>query len=317
MASFVRGDRQRGSPRDARRGQTRPYHEGHCRHRGPILQWGHSDHSPNLNLSSMRDDGALWAQYTIIVRACYHARVGGKAGEREGKTMARTASATVPLVRRMRIPADVAAICLVIILADIVSGISAPTFPLHARSLGLDLATIGWLPASSGVVSLCLALPIGLLSDRIGRRRVIVGGMFAFALGMFCVGVAHGLPLLLVGCLLFGAAGVATFQIGAALLGDVTTPGQRAMAFGLYTTAMGVGFTIGPLIGGQVAERAGTGRGLHRGGGHRGGGRDAGAPHPPQAAAGRGRRRVPGAACAASWRWRGGRTWRWPASATS
>jgi MFS family permease len=82
--------------------------------------------------------------------------------------------------------------------------------------------------------------------------------LFAFALGMFCVGVANGLPLLLAGSLLFGVAGVATFQIGAALLGDVTAPGQRAMAFGLYTTAMGVGFTIGPLIGGQLAERAGT-----------------------------------------------------------
>lgn len=172
--------------------------------------------------------------------------------------MARMASAPVPLVRRMRIPVDVALICLVIALACIVTGISTPTFPLHARSLRLDLATIGRLPASSGFVSLCLALPIGLLSDRIGRRRVIVGGIFAFALGMFCVGVAQGLPLLLVGCLLFGAAGVSTFPIGAALLGDVTTPGQRALAFGLYTTAMGVGFTIGPLVGGQLAERAGT-----------------------------------------------------------
>jgi MFS family permease len=158
----------------------------------------------------------------------------------------------------MRLPADVAMICLVIVLASIVTGINAPTFPLRARSLGLDLATIGWLPASSGLVSLCLALPIGLLSDRVGRRRVIVGGIFAFALGMFCVGVANGLPLLLVGCLLFGAAGPSTFQIGAALLGDVTAPGQRALAFGLYTTAMGVGFTVGPLIGGQVAARAGT-----------------------------------------------------------
>jgi len=173
--------------------------------------------------------------------------------------MARIGSAPVPLVHRMRLPVDVALICLVIALACIVTGISAPTFPLHARSLRLDLATIGRLPASSGFVSLCLALPIGLLSDRIGRRRVIVGGIFAFALGMFCVGVAQGLPLLLVGCLLFGAAGVSTFPIGAALLGDVTTPGQRALAFGLYTTAMGVGFTIGPLVGGQLAERAGTG----------------------------------------------------------
>lgn len=173
--------------------------------------------------------------------------------------MARLAIATVPLVRRIRVPADVALICLVIVLASVVTGISAPTFPLRARALGLDLATIGWLPASSSFVSLCLALPIGLLSDRVGRRRVMVGGIAGFALGMCCVGVAHGLPLLLAGCLLFGASGPATFQIGAALLGDVTAPGQRTLAFGLYTTAMGTGFTIGPIIGGQVTEHAGTG----------------------------------------------------------
>lgn len=206
----------------------------------------------------MRDTGSLSAQYTIIPRACYHAPVGGNVGEREGITMARLASTAVPLVRRIRIPAEVASICLVVVLADIIFGISAPTFSLHARSLGLDLETIGWLRASGGVISLCLALPIGLLSDRIGRRRVVLGGLCAFALGMFCVGMASGFPLLLAGSLLFGVAGVSTFQISAALLGDVTTPGQRAMAFGLYATSMGVGFTIGPIIGGQVAEHAGT-----------------------------------------------------------
>jgi MFS family permease len=169
------------------------------------------------------------------------------------------ALATGPLVRRLRVPADVALLCLVIVLASVVTGISAPTFPLRARALGLDLATIGQLPASSGFVSLCLALPLGLLSDRVGRRPVIVGGLCAFAVGMACIGAARGLPLLLVGCLLFGAAGPATFQIGAALVGDVTTPGQRALAFGLYTTAMGAGFTVGPLLGGQVAARVGTG----------------------------------------------------------
>lgn len=160
--------------------------------------------------------------------------------------------------RRVRVPAEVAAICLVIVLADIVVGIVAPTFPLHAQGLGLGPETIGWLKSLSGLVSLLLALPIGLLSDRIGRRRVIIAGMGFFAVGMAAIGAAGGLPLLAVGMLCIGVAGVGTFQIGAAHLGDVTAPGQRAMAFGLYATAMGFGFTIGPLIGGQLAEQVGT-----------------------------------------------------------
>lgn len=173
--------------------------------------------------------------------------------------MARMAPATVPPVRRMHVPADVAMICLVIALASTVAGIGTPMFPLHARALHLDLAAIGWLPASSGFASLCLALPLGLLSDRVGRRRVIAGGILTFALGMACVGAANGPAPLLVGCLLFGAAGVSIFPIGAALLGDITATGRRPLAFGLYTTAMGAGFTLGPLLGGQVAGRAGTG----------------------------------------------------------
>ena len=51
---------------------------------------------------------------------------------------------------------------------------------------------------------------------------------------------------------------MAVFQIGTAHLGDITEPGQRSFAFGLYATAMGLGFTIGPLLGGLVAEQAGT-----------------------------------------------------------
>ena len=73
---------------------------------------------------------------------------------------------------------------------------------------------------------------------------------------MLCFAAAHGLPLLIVGRIFFGLAGVATFQIGAAHLGDITDAGgTRAFAFGLYATAMGLGFTIGPLLGGQIAGR--------------------------------------------------------------
>lgn len=158
---------------------------------------------------------------------------------------------------RWRIPADVGALCLVIVLADIVAGIVIPTFSLHATSLGIGLGALGVLNALSGIVQLIVSVPLGVLSDRIGRPALMIGGMACFALGLLCFAGAQGLPLLIMGRIFFGLAGVATFQIGAAHLGDITAPGARAFAFGLYATAMGLGFTIGPLLGGQIAAHAG------------------------------------------------------------
>ena len=158
----------------------------------------------------------------------------------------------------MRVPADVGALCLVILLADILAGIVAPTFSLHARHLGISLGALGALGALSGIMQLAASIPFGILSDRVGRPIMMVAGMACFGLGLLCFALAGGLPLLILGRLFFGLAPVATFQIGTAQLGDITVPGQRSFAFGLYATAMGLGFTIGPLIGGQLAERAGT-----------------------------------------------------------
>jgi len=157
----------------------------------------------------------------------------------------------------VRVPADVGALCLVILLADILAGIVAPTFSLHARHLGISLGALGALGALSGIMQLAASIPFGILSDRVGRPIMMVAGMACFGLGLLCFALAGGLPLLILGRLFFGLAPVATFQIGTAQLGDITVPGQRSFAFGLYATAMGLGFTIGPLIGGQLAERAG------------------------------------------------------------
>lgn len=158
----------------------------------------------------------------------------------------------------MRVPPDVGALCLVILVADILAGIVVPTFSLHAQRLGVGLGALGALNALTGIVQLCVAVPLGILSDRVGRPIMIVAGFACFGLGLLCFAAARGLPLLILGRLFFGLAPVATFQISTAQLGDITAPGQRSFAFGLYATAMGLGFTIGPLLGGQLAGRAGT-----------------------------------------------------------
>lgn len=159
---------------------------------------------------------------------------------------------------RQSLPAEVFVLCTVILLADIVAGIFLPTFSLYARDVGVSLALLGTLNTLGGLTQLVGSLPLGILSDLVGRTRVLIGGMLAFAVALLTLGLAANLPALVLGRVLFSLGSVAVFQIGAAYLGDITAPEQRATAFGLYTTAMGLGFALGPIIGGQIASRGGT-----------------------------------------------------------
>jgi MFS family permease len=161
------------------------------------------------------------------------------------------------LVRR-----EVIAVCAVAFMADVVMGTLNATFSLYAASLGASLVTIGMLSSLSGATSLVVSTPVGVVSDRVGRVPVLFCGLVSFTLAMALFAAAPNPALLAPGRLLIGVAVVATFWIAAAYLGDIVGPAERGLAFGLLTTAMGFGFTIGPLLAGEIAER-GTMRGAY------------------------------------------------------
>ncbi|MHB8645615.1 MAG: MFS transporter [Thermomicrobiales bacterium] len=151
----------------------------------------------------------------------------------------------------------IALLCAVIFLADVVFGIVAPTFSLFAKDLGIAVALLGTINTLGSFTQLLIALPLGLVSDRLSRPRVITAGMVIYAAALASFAVAQGPVLLIVGRVFTAFAAVAIFQIGSAHLGDITVTGQREVAYGWLTTAMGLGFTAGPLIGSQLAERYG------------------------------------------------------------
>jgi MFS family permease len=153
------------------------------------------------------------------------------------------------LVRR-----EVIAVCAVAFMADVVMGTLNATFSLYAASLGASLVTIGMLSSLSGATSLVASTPVGIISDRVGRVPVLFCGLVSFTLAMALFAAAPNPALLVPGRLLIGIAVVATFWIAAAYLGDIVGPAERGLAFGLLTTAMGLGFTVGPLLAGEIAE---------------------------------------------------------------
>lgn len=96
------------------------------------------------------------------------------------------------------------------------------------------------------------AMPvIGALSDRIGRRPVILVSNFGLSLDHFLMALAPNLGWLFVGRLISGVT-AATFSTAFAYVADVTPPDQRAKRYGYLGIAFGLGFIVGPAIGGQL-----------------------------------------------------------------
>ncbi len=93
----------------------------------------------------------------------------------------------------------------------------------------------------------------GALSDRFGRRPVILLSCLGLGLDFIFMALANSLPWLMVGRIISGIAS-ASFTTANAYIADITAPEKRAKAFGMIGAAFGLGFIIGPLVGGLLGE---------------------------------------------------------------
>jgi DHA1 family tetracycline resistance protein-like MFS transporter len=118
---------------------------------------------------------------------------------------------------------------------------------------GLSRAAIygGWLGFAYAVMQFLSASVLGGLSDSIGRRPVILFSLCALGIDYIVMGLAPTLPWLFLGRALAGIAG-ASFIPAYAYLADVSPPEKRAQNFGLVGAAFGIGFIIGPALGGLL-----------------------------------------------------------------
>ncbi len=149
-------------------------------------------------------------------------------------------------------------IVLVAAVIDVIGfGIVMPVLPALVTELGhVGLAEAtrigGWLLAAFAVAQFFAGPVLGQLGDRFGRRPVLVLSMLAFGLDYLLMAVAPSLGWLLVGRIVAGIAG-ATYGPAGAVIADVTPEEKRAASFGLLGAAFGIGFMIGPALGGLVA----------------------------------------------------------------
>ncbi len=141
---------------------------------------------------------------------------------------------------------------------DIVAySIAVPVLPDLTRTLGASPTTVGLLFASFGVTALLTAIPMGVVSDRIGRKGPLVAGFVGLAIASVMLAFADGLPSLFVARLAQGAADAVTWVVGLALVADCYDPAERGRASGIVMSGASSAFVIGPSLGGWMYELGG------------------------------------------------------------
>lgn len=131
-------------------------------------------------------------------------------------------------------------------------GIVLPILPLYAERFGASPATIGLLVASFSLAQLTFAPVWGRVSDRVGRKPVLVVSLAGTAVGSLLTGIAGSLWLLFAARILDGISG-ASVSVAQAAVADLAPPEDRPRLFGYLGAAFGVGFVVGPAIGGLAA----------------------------------------------------------------
>ena len=131
-------------------------------------------------------------------------------------------------------------------------GIVVPILGRYAERFGASGLQVGLLFASFSLAQLVFAPLLGRLSDRIGRKPVILISLLGTAVGSFVTGTAGALWVLFLGRILDGASG-ASVAVAQGAVTDVASPQERPRLLGLLGAAFGVGFVVGPALGGLAA----------------------------------------------------------------
>jgi MFS family permease len=142
------------------------------------------------------------------------------------------------------------AIIFLTVLIDLVGfGIVIPILPYHAQALGAGGFGLGALFGVYSLMQFFGTSLLGRLSDRVGRRPVLLATMIINAAGYVLFAFARTYPLLFLARAVSGFAG-GNISVAQAYMADISTPAERSRAMGTIGAAFGLGFVVGPAIGG-------------------------------------------------------------------
>jgi len=165
------------------------------------------------------------------------------------------------ILNRDRIAASSGAILvlvvLVILMDAMIYGLLIPVFPGYASRLGVDESVIGVVFGVYAVMLLIFSIPMGLLSDRVGRRPLIIAGMLLLALATALFAFSTTVTHLIAARAIQGVSAAATWSAGLALLADTSEPSRLGERMGVALSAVSLGIILGPVVGGLLFEYLG------------------------------------------------------------
>lgn len=147
--------------------------------------------------------------------------------------------------------------CVLIAINQLGFGSVVPVLPLYARSFGVSQAAIGLSIAVYGLARFLVAVPVGQLSDRLGRRPALALGGVVTAVGNLLCAYAPNYPTFVGARFVAGVGAAFVLTAGQIVLADITTPAARGRAMAIYQGAFLFAVGIGPFPGGVLAERFG------------------------------------------------------------
>ncbi|MDP4085860.1 MAG: MFS transporter [Bacillota bacterium] len=145
---------------------------------------------------------------------------------------------------------------LVMFLVYVGFGIIIPVLPFYAEKIGATPTQLGMLMAVYSLMQLLFSPMWGRISDRIGRKPVMMVGIAGLAISFFLMAISHKLWMLFVARIIGGVLSSANMPTTQAYVADITTPENRGKGMGVIGAAIGLGFVFGPAIGGIFSKNS-------------------------------------------------------------
>lgn len=173
--------------------------------------------------------------------------------------------AEVPEIRRTP-PAPLVAtekkiVLLIAILAGFITPFDGSAVNIALRTLGdefhMDAIALAWISTAYLLSSAIFLVPFGKIADIYGRKKIFLYGISIFSLASLAMTMVSSTNMLIAIRVIQGLGGAMIFGTGAAIVSSVFPPGERGRALGIYITAVYVGLSVGPFLGGLMTEHLG------------------------------------------------------------
>ncbi|WP_147534747.1 MFS transporter [Bacillus marasmi] len=135
-------------------------------------------------------------------------------------------------------------------------GIIIPVLPFYAEELGASPTELGLLMSVYSIMQLVFSPIWGKVSDRIGRKPVLLLGITGLALSFYLMAIADSIWMLFAARIIGGILSSANMPTSMAYVADITTPENRGKGMGIIGAAVGLGFVFGPAIGGIFSKNS-------------------------------------------------------------